>query len=397
MRNILNKIIIWGNDNFNTLGLVRQIGKHDVNLIFLVNGRAGIAAKSIYNKTIVETKCVEDGYKYLIQNKNKNVQKPIVIVSSDEIIVYLDKHKKIIEDYYILPGTEEQGLTTKYIDKNNITAFASELGIHCPKSKLIKWNSDISDVSYPCIIKPAHETPGYYNEFKFKVCKNKKELIKNLRLVRKESEFIVQDFIEKERDLLIYGCRMRDGETKFAGAFIKDRWDDSGSGSHGIITNVIPRCVSLELIKQMLDKINYYGLFSVEYGLVQNKAYFYEVNFRNDGTSHYFFQAGANLPLAYIYSCVGLSYKQICTLVIDNEIFIDEILDIENVIHFTISLKKYKEDIKKASIFKYYDKDDQIPWKEMKKNRVKIIIKDLIMKIMRPYIVYFGTKIGLRK
>ena len=127
------------------------------------------------------------------------------------------------------------------------------------------------------------------------------------------------------------------------------------------------------------------------------QAFFYEINFRNDGTSHFFFQAGANLPLAYIYSCAGLSYEEIRTSVTDKWIMIDEILDIENVIHFRIRCKEYKKDLKEARIFKYYDEEDKEPWKEMKHNRIKIIIKDLVVKKARPYIVYFGSKMGLRK
>ncbi len=394
---IPNQVIIWGSDNFNTLGLVRQLGKYDIDILFLVNGKAGISAKSKYIKETVETSTVEEGFNYLVQNAKHHSLKPIVIVSSDEVIVYLDNHRNSIENNYILPGTEEQGLTTKYTDKNNMTTLANKMGILCPLSRQVAWNSDISDVRYPCIIKPAHETPGYYNEFKFRICKRKRELEKLLKIVRKNSVFIVQEYIEKEKDLLVYGCRMRNGETVFAGVLIKDRWDDSGSGSYGVISKDIPECINLRAIEEVMGKIRFYGLFSVEYALKDNRAYFYEINFRNDGTSHYFYQAGANLPLAYTYSCAGLQYKQIPTEVIHDGIMIDEILDVENVIHFNISLKKYKEDYKKATIFKYYDKDDQAPWNEMKKSRLKLIAKDMIVKNMRPYIVYIGTKMGLRK
>lgn len=127
--------------------------------------------------------------------------------------------------------------------------------------------------------------------------------------------FIVQQYIPKERDLLIYGGRMRDGKTVLAGAMIRDRMADSGSFSHGLMTADIPRNVEIEKIARFLEKIDYYGLFSFEYGMVGGKAYFFEVNLRNDGTSDYFNQADANIPLAYVYSCAGLDYSVVSTTI----------------------------------------------------------------------------------
>ena len=38
-----------------------------------------------------------------------------------------------------------------------------------------------------------------------KICKNEKELKQTLRFVRHESVFILQQYIKKEKDLLVYG------------------------------------------------------------------------------------------------------------------------------------------------------------------------------------------------
>lgn len=73
-----------------------------------------------------------------------------------------------------------------------MTELAKMYGFLCPDSQFIKWDSSISNVKYPCIIKPSHEQPGLYNEFKFKLCRNPRELKKVLRNVRKNSEFILQ-------------------------------------------------------------------------------------------------------------------------------------------------------------------------------------------------------------
>lgn len=397
MEIVKNKIIIWSIDDFNTLGLMRELGQNNLDLFFLVKGKGNFAIKSKYCKKYMETKTIEEGYNFLLNSYKKEEKKPIIIISSDEIITFVDQHKEELEKYFIIPGTVEKGNIEKYIDKNSMTKLAEKIGILCPKSRYIKWDSSIEGIEYPCLIKPSHQKPGHYNEFKFKICKNKAMLQRTLKYVRHDSEFILQQYIPKKLDLLVYGSRMLDGEVILAGIFVRDRWADSGSSSHGYLAENISDYVEVEKIKKFLKEIDYYGLFSVEYGLFDGKAYFFEFNLRNDGTSHYFYQAGANIPLAYVYNCAGLDYKKISTKVIEKQWFIDEIFDVENVILGKISRKKWKQELLQATIFKYYDKNDPVPFEIVKKGRIKQIAQDIILKRFRLYIVFLLDKIGLKK
>lgn len=397
MELVKNKVIVWAVDDFNTLGLMRELGQPQIDLLFLVKGKGGMAIRSRYCKKYVETPTIEAGYDYLLSNFKEEKCKPIVLTSGDGIMTFIDQHKDILEKYFILPGTSKMGDTEKYIDKNTMTELAKSIGILCPQSRFLKWDSSLDGICYPCLIKPSHQKPGHYNEFKYRICSNESSLKNTLKLVRKDSEFIVQQYIEKEGDLLVYGGRMRDGKTILAGALLKDRNADSGSGSHGYITCSIPDGVDVEKICKFLEIIDYYGLFSFEYGKTPQKAYFFEVNLRNDGTSHYFYQAGANLPLAYIYSCAGLDYTSISTSVQQDGIFMDEVFDIENVLHCRLSIKKWKHDKMEATIYKYFAQDDQEPWKYVKKHMLKQIFQDIVVKKFRLQLIFVLDKLGLRK
>lgn len=397
MEKIQNKVIVWSIDDFNTLGLMRELGNAELDVLFLIKGHAGIAAGSKYCKAYVETATIEDGFRYLLQNHTAEVYKPIIIISSDEIITFVDQHKEEFEKHFIVPGTGEKGNVEKYIDKNTMTALAQEIGILCPASRAVTKDSDISGTEYPCLIKPSHQKPGHYNEFKFKICKNERALKRTLRFVRSDSEFILQQYIPKELDLLVYGGRMWDGNTVLAGAFIRDRWADSGSSSHGYLTDCIPQCADTTKICEFLERIDYYGLFSVEYGLLDDKAYFFEINLRNDGTSHYFYQAGANIPLAYVYSSAGLDYSHVSTKVEGKQWFADELYDVENVLLGKVSRKQWKRELAEATVCKYYDKDDPVPYEIAKKGKVRQILQDIILKRFRLYVVFVLDKIGLRK
>ena len=127
------------------------------------------------------------------------------------------------------------------------------------------------------------------------------------------------------------------------------------------------------------------------------EAYFFEVNLRNDGTSDYFNQAGANIPLAYVYSCAGLNYEEISTKVCNDAWYIDEVFDYENVLSHNISKAEWREDRKKATILKYYNEEDMEPWRVVNKSRHKQMLQDIVLKKYRLYIVYILDRLGLRK
>ena len=196
---------------------------------------------------------------------------------------------------------------------------------------------------------------------------------------------------------MVYGARMWNGDTVLAGAMIRDRFADSGSSSHGLMTAEIPTCVDQEKIGLFLNEIDYHGLFSFEYGMVEDKAYFFEVNLRNDGTSHYFYQAGANIPLAYAYSCAGMDYSEVPTIITGDKLFVDEVFDFENVLKGNVTYRKWKTDKNNATVFKYYAENDKEPWRWVMKRRWKQTLQDLVLKRFRMYIIYVLDKIGLRK
>jgi len=380
-------------DCYNTLGLLRELGQAEIDLLFLIKGKAGFASKSKYCKSYKETSNIQEGFEYLKNNYIDEAFKPIIITSGDDIVTYLDIHRDELCDRYILPVTKEKGNTKKYSDKLTMTSLAQSLGILCPESRSIKWNSCIGGIHYPCIIKPSHQKIGHYNEFKIKICKTEKDLRHILRYVHHDSEFIVQQFIPKTVDYLVYGCRFRDGKTTIAGVLVRDRMNDSGASSHGLITDEVPSSVDTAKITKFLETIEYFGPFSFEYGAYEDRAYFFEVNLRNDGTSHYFYQAGANLPLAYVYSCAGLDYSEIPICVGEKRWFIDELFDVENVITRNISKEKWKQEMNKATIYKYYDEEDIEPYSTVKKEKNKQIIRDIVLNKLRVYIVSILDKI----
>ena len=218
-----------------------------------------------------------------------------------------------------------------------------------------------------------------------------------LSLVRHDSVFIVQQFIKKEKDLLIYGCRTKQGEVIIAGNLITERFATGNGSSYGIIKKEIHQSIDVNKVRYFLDTIDYVGLFSFEYGLCDDIAYFFEVNLRNDGTSHMFFQAGANIPLAFVMSCYDMDYSNVRTVVTNECYYMDEIFDISNVVQGNVSLSDWKRQKKQVKAFKFYDEEDMQPYLIAQKKRWIKIFRDIIIKKFRLYIVFVLDKLGLTK
>lgn len=387
------KAIIWGADNYNTLGLLRQLSVIDGEVLLLINGKSNnCATKSRYCKKYKITPDYECGLKFLIDSIPQSQDKVFLFPAGDLAAETIDRNKEKLQNHYVLMGTSQQGVLCEVDDKNIMCKLAEESGFHIPKSFKFSIETTLSDIPFPCILKP---TKSYgIKEFKTKVIQCKQQLNKFQRLLNPKHEYILQEYIPKQKDVLVYGCRMPDGTIEYAGQYIKDRWSDDGGGSHGLLTAALPQYLQLDAADRMLKRIDYYGLFSLEYGLCDDKAYFYEINLRNDGTSHLFFQAGANLPVAWIQNNMEEKYS-VSTHITHDGWNINELYDIINVIRGRISLKQYLRDRREASIFHYFSEDDLTPWKVARRKVWWDIPLRAFLLSFRPQIVYLKSNFKL--
>ena len=138
--------------------------------------------------------------------------------------------------------------------------LASECGFLIPKSRECRWNSDISDVDYPCILKPDKNRRDQRKDFKTKICDSREQLSYALEKVSHDSCFVLQQYIPKQYDALVYGCRTMDNKVVLPGVLMKDRWDIGGDGVHGYLSDEIPQSISHTSIERFLEKIDYQRL-----------------------------------------------------------------------------------------------------------------------------------------
>lgn len=353
-----NRIIIWGNDNYNVLGLARLLSCYNNTTFLLMGRRQFCATLSKYCKKYVFVANIEEGLAYL-NNMMQEPLKPIIIPTSDLVAECLDENKEKLKEKYLFSFTRETKLSY-YLDKQNMSDLAYECGLKIPLSYRLSQDLDANQVGFPCIIKPAKKRKGFISAFKIEKCLNAVELELTKNKISNPDNYVIQKFIDKEYDYLVYGCRFLDGTVLMPCFFKKTRWVN-GDGSYGLLSPIVPDCINTGSIKRFFEKIDYYGLFSIEFGIVNGEAYFYEANFRNDGTSHYFGQAGINIPKIWVDNLAdGLTPS--CNISFRETFFIDEVYDIYNVRNGKISYTEWKEDKTTARAYKYDYLNDHKPF-----------------------------------
>lgn len=389
------KIVIFGPDNYNTLGMLRSLANRGYDILLLLKGRRqGVASASKYCTKCVFISTEEDAVTYLIkQFRECNIpsQKTILMPGGDSYSLACAKNHNALSKRFHLMCTSDPEVLIRITDKNEMGKKAKEAGLLLPDSQKFEVNCKEISVSFPVILK--HVTIKGRTEFKTKIVKSKKKLEKLKKILNPDNTYIMQQFIPRSHDIYVYGCRLPNGEVKLAGYNTQVRWSDDGGGSFGRLYPEIPKYLQREALERFLESVDYHGLFSAEYGYYDGKAYFYEVNFRNDGFTHLSYQAGANLPLLWVESCIEIPIT--ASPVMTKSIYsINEVYDIANVMHRNISYRQYKRDLAKAQAFLYYDPEDLQPYKNLMKRRIWEIPLRAFVKSFRPQIVWFLKKIG---
>ena len=223
------------------------------------------------------------------------------------------------------------------------------------------------NITYPCIIKPLKSISGSKNDIQICIDKNH---LNNAIKETKTSELLIQQYIKKDFDILLIGCRLlSNGDVILPGIFKKYRWAANGDGSWGIITNKITDFFDKETIVRFLNNLNYYGPFSIEFGVSDNIPYFFEINLRIDGTTYYFNKLNTNVAYIWALDCNKQIISEDSNQIIEYR-FIDELEDIGNIFTGKISFFRWIKDLSSAKAYKYFDKTDLVPFLKMAPRRI---------------------------
>lgn len=364
MDNIRNhKFIVFCNDHYNPLGIVRSLGEEGINpIVILVADHPVMINHSRYVSRLHCVKKKEDGYKILVNEYGEETIKPFLYTSDDGITSLLDLHyDELIEKFYFFHG-RQQGIVTQYMDKENICNLAVKCGAQIAKTEMVKPGTMPSEVHFPLITKAIISTLGGWKSDSF-ICHHEEELREAYRHIRSE-RILLQEYIEKKNELCLDGFCYNNGEDVVIPYYSNYlRFTNKSYGPYMVLRPFVDEKV-MGWIKAMLKAVGFTGIFSVEFLIdKEDKLYFLEVNFRNSTWSYAYTCGGYNMPLLWAQATLdsSLDFSKMkpleeFTAMVEPDDFVENVVK-----HRTVGVWQWVRELKKAKCY-YWNKKDSNPF-----------------------------------
>lgn len=358
-------VYIVGGNHHNALGVIRSLGEKGIKPNVIIQCEESIPyigkSKYIHNSWIVKT---DDEVIHILKQQGKLLtQKAVLIACSDNLSSLIDLHHNELNQWFLLPGSAEQGRITYLMDKEVMSDLAREVGFVVPPSVAvdIKTTKQIN-VTFPWIIKPLLSKNGQksdieriYSELEWKdYCKNHKIPVQ------------VQQLIDKDYEYQLIGLSLKGGEEVIIPG-LSHVIRPAATTNTGFL-HYVPLTKTYDAIvekgKQFLKATGYSGLFSLEFLRGKDgKDYFMEINFRNDGNAICVTASGVNLPYIWYLYQAGGDYKGEISKSSVNQVYVmPEFADVRLVIQRNLALITWLKDIHRTDRFMEFDKHDKIPF-----------------------------------
>ena len=297
-------VIVLGPNHNNTLGLVWSLGEagHKVFLLLYGDGNNYVSKSKYVSRTYLIEK--DDDVVSLIKQVTSEIgSKPVIFVSNDEDATLLNNNFQELRKYCYFEGGRPDGSINQYRNKNEEENLAMKCGFTIPQTVVISTPDELHGLalSYPLFIKGNNSVHG--GKSAMKKC-DSPQITEDF--VRKLPDdyfpLQVQEFIEKEYELMLLGCSLYGGRKVIcpvANRKIRQYPHNTGGCAW---SQSIEVASSMELqrlatkVERYLFEIQYTGNFSAEFLFANGKYYFLEINLRNDGTSWLSTCSGYNLP-----------------------------------------------------------------------------------------------------
>ena len=352
-------LTIGGGNHHNALGVIRALGRrgYPVELITIGNLHKHYISSSKYVSQYHALKDVKELSAYLLFRK-KSPDKEVIISCADVVTEHLNRFANCLSNYYILPGNNIEGIMQSLMDKTTMIAMASKHGISAPTV----WHlpTDYDQVTFPCITKVHVSSHG--NKHDIVICKNRAEL--DIFLRNNYHKVFAQPYIQKKEEVQFIGCAINGGDEIIIPGMTKVLRSQPNTNTGFLEYGPVPTFYrqTVENVKAYIKDCHYSGLFSVEFIRDnQDKIWFLETNFRNDGNAFCVTEAGINLPVIWVKANRGEEYHSEIRSVRKIRMM-PEFQDLKLVMQGAVSPLQWIKEWKSTDSFMEYAPDDKRPF-----------------------------------
>lgn len=370
--NHANKIIIIGTNHHNSLSMVRCFGEDGKKvLLYIYGAESSYIAHSIYVESVYYFKSASDAIDTVSFYAERTGEKPVVIACSDEVSSLMDnRYDELISKCHFF-NAGEAGRITCFMDKQKQLDLAKACGFSVPASiESLPQDVNLNIINYPCFVKPKASICGGKN---IAICRSKDELKSILVNYNPDYEILIQDYIQKESEIVVLGLSAKD--NIIIPGFVQKRREEKGGTTYATVKPVheLPLQI-IESCRQLIKKIAYQGLWGIECIKQGEDFFFIELNMRNDATTYAMKVAGVNLPYMYMQMMRNSSYKpKYSSVKTINSIV--EFNDFNFVLKRKVGLFKWIQEYKEADCKYFHSEADIKPCKLKKFEYIKFLLK----------------------
>jgi len=254
--------------------VIRALANRNIHIIAITNNEKDIAHVSRYVSEVahIPRPDKDDEQFVALLTRNAHVwEGALILETSDSKAVTLSKNKEMLSKYYRI-GTPAWEILNLFIEKEKTYALAEECNIPFPVSILLSEPDDlsrISDIRYPCILKPVRSFE-FVSKFHVKnfIVNNENELSEKFKLcVDAVQPIILQEIIPGPDKNLFKLQGYINSQGKMVGKFfhrkLRQHPAHFGVMRVGVSTEAYPEVE--QHTERLLHHVSYRGYFSIEF------------------------------------------------------------------------------------------------------------------------------------
>ena len=359
-------VIVVGADHQNTLGILRACGMEGYRTYLIVHTSCEgniRCAKSKYLNLLVGVVSENEEELISILLSVESASKIAVIPTSDFAAICIDKHYNKLNEKFFMPSISgEQGKIAKCMDKYYQYKMLSGAGYKVAQTALLKLednekNDALDNFNFPLVLKPV--VSAYGQKCDIVISKTKEAVLTSLEDLKERgySEILVQEFVDKEYELVCFGSITPKTKSLYYGTLKKIRYYPyEGGASLSYAEYVDADKKVLPIINYLADS-GYNGLFDIELFVVNDDIYINEINYRNSGNTWAIVKNGVNAPAAWVAETIGEEFF-VSQKTIASGAFMNETSDLHYIFDRKINVFKWLRDLFRVKAFnKFWLKD----------------------------------------
>lgn len=356
----INKYIILGGDNLNTLGIVRSLGEEGIHPIIILfrEGHIKLVPHSRYAKQVFWVDSIEECVALMYKYTSEDCR-PFVYTTDDNTESYLDLHYDELIQHFYFYNAGEAGRITHLMNKKAICDLAEECGFNVPKGEVVSRGELPKNIKYPVITKTLNPySPGWKRDVG--IYYNDDELAEAYKGMVSE-KLCLQEYCHKNGEMQVRGVSYNNGQTVIIPYYSTvDQCTDTSFGGlyhyHQLTDTELK-----DKVEKLLQAIQYNGIFAIDFLIDKNNSpIFLEVNFRSGAYDYANTYGHINNPYLWAQMVSGTPVDHLC--LIPDYSAMDEISEFSSFVstHKKTFIQWFKE-LQKSDCHFYFNRKDLFP------------------------------------